>query len=130
MHNILTTLHNFLNTTSFGIELVALGMLGFGWILGHVSAEYAETLKRSSTAGTLIARLCGPLTVLLGLGILIDTLWFRSYTKLPLLGGLFLIMLVVATIGQRLSQHAAQQALLVDGYEDVPIATFSKKRGS
>jgi hypothetical protein len=107
-----------------------LGILAFGWILGRTNAEYAETLKRSSAGGLLIAGLCGPPTLLLGLGMIVDSIWFQSYTKLPLMGGLLLVTLIVAAICQRLGQHAAHQVLMADGYEHAAMAILPKQRGS
>jgi hypothetical protein len=130
MHYILTTLHTLLNANPFRMELAVLGILAFGWILGRTNAEYAETLKRSSAGGLLIAGLCGPPTLLLGLGMIVDSIWLQSYTKLPLMGGLLLVILIVAAICQRLGQHAAHQVLMADGYEHAAMAILPKQRGS
>jgi hypothetical protein len=107
-----------------------IGILAFGWILGLTRAEYAEILKRPSAGGLLVASLCGPPALLLGLGIIVDIIWFQSYTKLPLAGGLLFVILVVASICQRLGQHAAHQVLLNDGYEHAAMPIVPKKRGS
>jgi hypothetical protein len=130
MHSILTTLHAILSAYPFGMELAVIGILAFGWILGRTRAEYAETLKRPSAGGLLVAALCGPPIVLLGLGIIVDVISSQSYMRLPLVGGLLLVILIVATICQRLGQHAAHQVLLAEGYEHAAMPIVPKQRGS
>jgi hypothetical protein len=130
MYDILTSLHTILNAYPFGMELAAVGILAFGWILGRTRAEYAEILKRPNDGGLLVASLCGPLALLLGLGLIADSIWLRSYMKLPLVGGLLLAILIVATICQRIGQQAAHDIVLADGYEYAEMATLPKQRGS
>ena len=130
MHTILTLLHRLLSAYPFGAELVVTGILAFGWALGRTSAEYAETLKRSNAGGLSVAGLCGPLAVLLGLSLLLDSLWFQSYSRLPHIGGLLIGMLVVANICQRIGQRAARQYLAAEGYERSATLILPKQRGS
>jgi hypothetical protein len=130
MESIFTALHTIINAYSFGMELGVIGLLAFGWIFGSTSVEYAQTLKRSSASGRLIAGLCGPPAILLGLSVILDSIWFQSYTKLPLEGGLLLAILIVAAVCQRLGHDAAQEVLVADGHEQATLLPPPKQRGS
>lgn len=130
MHTILTLLHRLVSAYPVGVELVVTGILAFGWILGRTGAEYAETLTRSSAGGRLVAGLCGPPTMLLGLSLLIDSVWFQNYARVLLLGELLIGMLVVAAICQRIGQFFARQHLLEKGYEHPSEHILPKQRGS
>jgi hypothetical protein len=130
MHHVLTLLHTLVSAYPFGSELALTGIVAFGWILGRTSADYAETLKHPSTGGLLVAGLCGPIAVLLGLSLLLNSLWFHHYSRLPLIGGLLIGMLIVAAICQPLGQRAARQYLLAEGYERSEMLILPKQRGS
>jgi hypothetical protein len=130
MHYILTTLHTLLNAYPFGIKLAVMGTLAFGWILGRTSAEYAETLKRPNAGTIILAGLCAPLTVLFGLSIIADSMWFDSYAKARLVAGLLLAIVVAAAICQRLALDTARRILLADGYDHPVLAILPKQRGT
>ena len=130
MHYILTFLHTLLNAYPFGMKLAVMGTLALGWIIGRTSAEYAGTLKRPNAGGIIVAGLCAPLTVLFGLSIVADSMWFESYTQARLVAGLLLAIVVAAGICQRLALQNAHQILLADGYDRGAMPILPKQRGS
>jgi len=130
MHYILTTLHTILNAYPFGMKLAVLGILAFGWVIGRTSAEYAETLKRPNAYRIILAGLCAPLTVLFGLSLIADSVWFQSYTQARFVAGLLIGVVVVAAICQRLALQTAQQIVLAKGYDNTVMAILPKRRGS
>ena len=130
MHYILTILHTILNSFPFAMKLAVMGTLALGWIVARTGAEYAETLKRPNAGGIIVAGLCAPLTVLFGLSIIADSMWFESYMQARLVAGLLLAIVVAAGICQRLALHTASQILLADGYDRGPMPLLPKRRGS
>ncbi len=130
MHYILTTLHTILNAYPFGVKLAVMGILAFGWIIGRTSAEYAETLKRPSAYRIILAGLCAPLTVLFGLSLIAESVWFQSYTQARFVAGLLVAIVVVVAICQRLALQTAHQILLADGYDRPAMPILPKRRGS
>jgi hypothetical protein len=130
MYYILTFLHSLLNAYPFGMKLAVMGTLAFSWIIARTSVEYAETLKCPNAGGIIVAGLCAPLTVLFGLSIIADSMWFGSYAQARLVAGLLLAVVVAAGICQRLALHTASQILLADGYDRGAIPILPKQRGS
>jgi len=129
MYYILTFLHTLLNAYPFGMKLAVMGALAFGWIIARTSVEYAQTLKRPNAGGIIVAGLCAPLTVLFGLSIIADSMWFESYTQARLVAGLLLAIVVTGGICQRLAVQIASQMLLADGYDQGAMPVLPKQRG-
>jgi hypothetical protein len=129
METILTTLHTLLASYPYSVELAVLGLLALGWALGYSHAEYTEAIQHPREGGLLIAQLCSLPAVVLGLGLIIDSVSFHDYTRLLHLGALLFGIMIVATICQSFGQRAARQILMTHGYERALLAIPPKRRG-
>ena len=87
-------------------------------------------LNRPDAGWILLAGCCGPLAVLLNLGLIVDSMWFRDYAKLPIVAGWLLAMLIVGAVCQRLALRTARQILLAEGYAGGRMPILPKQRGS
>ena len=129
MQYLLTTLHSTFNAYPLGMKLAVLGVLAFGWIVGHTRAEYAEALKRRS-GSVVLPTICSHLALLLGVGMIADGMWSHSYRSVIVAAGALLGMLFTMALCRRLARNAAHRVLLAAGYERPAMPIFPKQRGS
>jgi hypothetical protein len=116
MRDLLTALHTLVSMVPLTLQCITISALFLSWFGGHLALEYSAMLKRPVAFSAWVAWLCGLLTTLLLLALLVDALWTHDYGKVRLLVVLAVLLLVVGGICQRACRTAAAHYLSTAGH--------------